>query len=90
MFMLTYYSPLHLETRFADYILGKPAQVYSQVFEDFYEVHRMAQLIIGNAQQDPGCTEESFVSTFQGLYDDFLDKVITSDMIQKAVRLYYT
>ena len=76
------FSPLGLETKWAYYILNKPSSQYKAMYREFYSLHRIAQLAISMAMSDPAsCSEERFMSLYDGLYDQLLDNVITREQI---------
>ena len=67
-------------------MLGKPAEVYKPIFQAFYSSHRIAQLIISTASDEPvTCTQQSILVKHQNQYDDLLDCVITENLVKEAV-----
>lgn len=82
-------SPVYLQTSYAYYMLGKPANVYEPIFHAFYSPHRIAQLLISTASKEPTtCTRQNILIKYQDQYDDLLDDIITKNMLEEAVSKY--
>lgn len=83
---LTRCRPIYLQTSYAFYVLGKPSHLYETAFRQFYQPHRIAQLVISTATHDKAlCTKATFYSSYCDLHDVLLDGHITEEMVSNAV-----
>lgn len=79
--------PLHVETKFAWYILKSPAKVYKDLFVEFYRPHRVAQIAVSVALEGALTTYVEFEETFLGRRDELLDDVVQWEHVPDAVSL---
>lgn len=79
-------SPLYIQTNFAWYILKTPAKEYRSLFYAFYRPHRVAQIVISTALDNPQYTYQAFRDLYVGIYDEFLSRTLEEEMIESYVR----
>ncbi|CCM04603.1 uncharacterized protein FIBRA_06785 [Fibroporia radiculosa] len=65
-------SPVYIQTQYGWYILKAPSSPYRLQFENFYRPHRVTQVFISAARENPEWTAENFYSTYDGMWDRFL------------------
>lgn len=67
-FIITIYcSPLYVETDHAIYELIQPSKKYRREFRSFYKPHRIIQVIIASAYEDPEQEFGTFFKSFTSL-----------------------
>ncbi|GBE88031.1 hypothetical protein SCP_1202590 [Sparassis crispa] len=67
-------DPVYIETQFGWYVLQEPSAVYRHSFLDFYERHRLLQIIISAAAENPLWTYQDFTDCYIGMHDQYLNR----------------
>ncbi|OCH84951.1 S-adenosyl-L-methionine-dependent methyltransferase, partial [Obba rivulosa] len=62
-------DPVYIQTEFSYYKLTFPSKIYRQCFADFLRPHRVAQLVICSALEDPDLSYNQFCATHLNLRD---------------------
>lgn len=79
------YSPVYILTAHAWYMLSGPAERYKQEYLESYRRHRMAQLVISRAFDEPEETYQKFQDDFLKSYDELAGVHIKAQHLQDCV-----
>ncbi|PCH37981.1 S-adenosyl-L-methionine-dependent methyltransferase [Wolfiporia cocos MD-104 SS10] len=69
-------DPIWIQTEFAWYILREPSKIYKQCWLETYRPHRIAQIMISAAKENPEWTYKRFRETYAGRRDRLLRDVL--------------
>lgn len=78
-------SPIYIETQYAWYILRSPSKQYAPLWEQFYFLRRLAQLVISNALENSQWNYTQFSEKILDAYDDLLGAIPTKKDIKSLL-----